>query len=113
MPVASRVMFDQVDSTGIKVHSIKLHSLPSRTSFRSISTMEIMSLSNLAMRQLGAYVPFLQSGVISDSWFAPLIEWGIRIVIVGLFATAFQTGRSKHGPWESVRMGECPGMKDL
>jgi hypothetical protein len=68
--------------------------------------MEIMSISNLAMKQLGAYAPFLQSGVISESWFAPLIEWGIRLAVVGLFATAFKTGRSKHGPWESVRIGE-------
>ena len=66
----------------------------------------MLSISNLAMRQLGAYVPFLQSGVISESWFAPLIEWGIRIAIVGLFASAFKTGRSQHGPWESVRIGE-------
>jgi hypothetical protein len=107
VPVRSRVVFDQVESTQNKSQSIKLPSLPSHyTSFRPVSTMELMTISNLAMRQLGAYVPFLQSGVISESWFAPLIEWAIRIAVVGLFASAFKTGRSKHGPWESIRIGE-------
>lgn len=106
MPVKSRVVFNKVESTQNLNRSnhllfplVILHSL-------CLSIMEIMSLSNLAMRQLGAYVPFLQSGVISESWFAPLIEWAIRIAVVGLFASAFKTGRSKHGPWESVRIGE-------
>lgn len=68
--------------------------------------MEIMSIANLAMRQLGIYTPSLSSGSTSDTWFSPLIEWVIRIAVVGLFATAFKTGRSRHGPLESIRIGE-------
>lgn len=73
--------------------------------------MEIMSIANVAMRQLGTYAPFLQSGMMSESWFSPLIEWAIRLAIVGLFATAFKTGRSKHGPLESIRIGKLTKRK--
>jgi len=114
VPVEGRVVcLVKVEPTLHSSQSFKSSSLPSlHTSIPPVSDMDTISLSNLAMRHLGAYVPFLQSGVTSESWFAPLIEWGIRIAVVGLFASAFKTGRSKHGLWESIRIGEWSNIKD-
>ena len=71
--------------------------------------MELMSLASMAMRQLGIYSPMLSLGIGPDSWSSPQVEWAIRLAVVGLFAFIFRTGRSKHGPWENIRMGKCIG----
>jgi hypothetical protein len=75
------------------------------TLYGHLIKMEIMSLANMAMSQFGVHTPYLSSGIGSENWYSPLVEWAIRIVVFSLFASAFNR-RGKHGLWENVRIGK-------
>jgi hypothetical protein len=67
-------------------------------------------LAQLALKQLEAYVPFLQTQSIPSSWTNYLVDWLTRLIAVGFLATAFNFTGSHSGIWANFRMGKSVGV---
>jgi len=69
-----------------------------------------MTLAHIAIKQLEAYAPFLQTNAESASLYRAFVDWVVKLAIFGILASVFKfrkgTQGGRQGYLETFRAGE-------